>query len=117
MDYWILSRLFNVVEQVNMGFKTYDFPLATSSCYNFWLYELCDVYLEYLKPVFSSENKVHIANAQRTLFTCLDYGLRLLSPFMPFITEELFQRLPRKNVQVSSICVAPFPTVCEFYDT
>ena len=45
MDRWILSRLSEAVELCNKGFATYDFPTATTACYNFWLYELCDVYL------------------------------------------------------------------------
>lgn len=47
--------------------------------------------------------------ARKVLYTCLDLGLRLLSPFMPFITEELFQRLPRKDLSIPSICVAAYP--------
>jgi len=47
--------------------------------------------------------------AQKVLFITLDVGLRLLSPFMPFITEELYQRLPRKKLMYPSICVSPYP--------
>lgn len=50
------------------------------------------------------------ASAQQTLYTCLDYGLRLLHPFMPFVTEELWQRLPRRpNDSTPSIMVASYP--------
>ena len=52
MDRWILSRLVVAVEACRAGFETYNFPQATSALHNFWLYELCDVYLEYLKPIF-----------------------------------------------------------------
>jgi len=109
-DLWILSKLSNVVETVNKSFENYEFATATQSCYAFWLYDLCDNYLECLKPVFASDDNDRKAVSRRVLYTCLDYGLRLLSPFMPFITEELFQRLPRKNVEIPSICVAPFPS-------
>lgn len=48
--------------------------------------------------------------ARQTLYTCLDVGLRLLSPFMPFVTEELFQRLPRRTPKApASLCVTPYP--------
>lgn len=110
VDLWILSKLSNVIDIVNKSFENYEFATATQSCHNFWLYELCDNYLECLKPIFASDDKERKATARRVLFTCLDYGLRLLSPFMPFITEELFQRLPRKNTEIPSICVAPFPS-------
>ena len=50
-------------------------------------------------------------SAQQTLYTCLDHGLRLLHPFMPFVTEELWQRLPRRpNDATPSIMVSAFPT-------
>lgn len=55
------------------------------------------------------------ASAQQTLYTCLDYGLRLLHPFMPFVTEELWQRLPRRVNDCPSIMIASYPTqVCYF---
>lgn len=52
---------------------------------------------------------------RQTLYTCLDVGLRLLSPMMPFVTEELFQRLPRRQAQASppSISVTPYPDTSE----
>merc|ERR1719187_1502417 len=95
MDRWILSRLTVAVEAVTQGFQEYNFPAATTALYNFWLYELCDVYLEILKPVFQGTDSAAILTARNVLYVCLDSGLRLISPFMPFISEELFQRLPR----------------------
>lgn len=110
MDLWILNRLAITVDDCNKGFEGYDFPLVTGGCYNFWLYDLCDVYLEYLKPVFQSNDAASISTAQVTLYRCLETGLKCLSPFMPFITEELFQRLPRQDAdQIASICVASYP--------
>jgi len=118
MDRWILSRLAYAVEQVNIGFKEYNFPLATTALYNFWLYELCDVYLEYLKPVFQGTDSSAVLTARTVLYTCLDSGLRLISPFMPFISEELFQRLPRWSAkEPPSIMVTPFPTAPNFRNT
>jgi hypothetical protein len=52
MDRWILSRLAAAIESCRAAFEAYNFPQATSALHNFWLYELCDVYLEYLKPIF-----------------------------------------------------------------
>ncbi|KAH8372584.1 hypothetical protein KR009_000143 [Drosophila setifemur] len=109
IDAWILSRLAATIEACNQGFEDYDFAAATSACYAFWLYDLCDVYLECLKPIFQGGSVEKQTAARRTLYVCLDYGLRLLSPFMPFITEELYQRLPRVN-PAPSICVAPYPS-------
>lgn len=109
VDLWILSRLSNAIVVSNKSFETYEFAPATQVCYSFWLYDLCDNYLECLKTIFATSDEAAKAIARRVLYTCLDLGLRLLSPFMPFITEELFQRLPRFNTDIESICVAPFP--------
>lgn len=55
-------------------------------------------------------------SAQQTLYTCLDHGLRLLHPFMPFVTEELWQRLPRRaNDSTPSIMVSAFPVFVSYY--
>ncbi|CAH0715283.1 unnamed protein product, partial [Brenthis ino] len=110
MDRWMLSKLSLAVQKVNSGFQQYEFPSATTHCYNLWLYDLCDVYLEYLKPVFAQGSEEQKAAARRTLYTTLEYGLKLLSPFMPFVTEELYQRLPREDTSCPSICVAEYPT-------
>jgi len=109
MDKWILSRMAAAVEASNAGFKDYMFPTSTTALYNFWLYELCDVYLEYLKPVFQKGDSGAILTARHVLRTCLDVGLRLISPFMPFISEELYQRLPGAK-EAPSVCVASYPT-------
>ncbi|XP_016357213.1 valine--tRNA ligase-like isoform X1 [Sinocyclocheilus anshuiensis] len=118
-DRWILSRLSAAVALCDSGFQAYDFPAITTAIYNFWLYELCDVYLESVKPVLSrtdSEGQKQADICRQTLYTCLEVGLRLLSPLMPFVTEELFQRLPRRLAQdsTSSICVTPYPETSEF---
>ncbi|KAL0280029.1 UNVERIFIED_CONTAM: hypothetical protein PYX00_001450 [Menopon gallinae] len=114
MDRWMLSRVAAAVESCNAGFEAYDFQKVTTACYNLWLYELCDVYLECLKPVFKSGQPNEVSAAKAALYITLDVALRLLSPFMPFITEELFQRLPRKTSwEPPSICVTPYPEVEE----
>lgn len=108
-DLWILSRLTHTIDACNKAFENYEFANATNACYSFWLYDLCDHYLECLKPVFNSDDEAKKTMARKVLYTCLDLGMRLLSPFMPFITEELFQRLPRADLGIVSICVSSFP--------
>lgn len=65
---------------------------------------------ESLKPCFQSGNEMSIETSKEMLYTCLETGLRLLCPFMPFVTEELYQRLPRrKSDTAKSITVAEYP--------
>ena len=115
MDRWILSRLAVAVEQTNTGMGEYNFPQATTALYTFWLYDLCDVYLEYLKPIFSSSEAGAVMTARTVLYTCLDTALRLISPFMPYVSEELFQRLPRwSDSEPPSIMVTSYPTATTY---
>ena len=70
-----------------------------------------------MKPVFAGSDVDAIYAAQTTLYRAFDAGLKLLSPFMPFITEELYQRLPKSNIdKVPSICVTDYPeaAVCNW---
>ena len=122
-DRWILSRLCAAVSLCGAGFQAYDFPGITTAIYNFWLYELCDVYLESVKPVFSKAEEDSACQRQalvcrQTLYTCLEVGLRLLAPIMPFVSEELFQRLPRRRPQDNppSISVTSYPDTVEVRD-
>ncbi|KZT01902.1 uncharacterized protein LAESUDRAFT_763338 [Laetiporus sulphureus 93-53] len=115
VEHWIMHKLNIAACEINRQLQERNFMAATTAAYNFWLYELCDVYIEAMKPMTdgsaSAETK---RSAQQTLYTCLDHGLRLLHPFMPFVTEELWQRLPRRpNDSTPSIMVAKFPTFDE----
>uniref|UniRef100_A0A0N4Z0P1 Valine--tRNA ligase, mitochondrial n=1 Tax=Parastrongyloides trichosuri TaxID=131310 RepID=A0A0N4Z0P1_PARTI len=107
---WILSRLSKSVEGVNSGFETYNFQKATTAIYNFWLYDLCDIYLESIKPIMFGDNEEAKNRIRNILFWCVNTGLKLSAPFMPFITEELWQRLPKSESEKSpSIHVSKFP--------
>eukprot|EP00297_Palpitomonas_bilix_P001677 CAMPEP_0113873040 /NCGR_PEP_ID=MMETSP0780_2-20120614/3548_1 /TAXON_ID=652834 /ORGANISM="Palpitomonas bilix" /LENGTH=1005 /DNA_ID=CAMNT_0000858639 /DNA_START=106 /DNA_END=3123 /DNA_ORIENTATION=- /assembly_acc=CAM_ASM_000599 len=118
---WILSKLNATIKEASQAFDEFDFNKATSSPYAFWLYNLCDVYLEICKPILApigadvsaevrAEAEKRQVIAQNVLYTCLDQALRLFHPFMPFVTEELFQRLPRREGDdVTSIMLAEFP--------
>jgi len=107
----VLHKLNVAASDVNKALAERNFMAATHAVYNFWLYELCDVYIEAMKPMtdegVSADTKL---SAQNTLYTCLDGGLKLLHPFMPFVTEELWQRLPRRpNDTTPSIMLADYP--------
>ncbi|TKR80167.1 hypothetical protein L596_014287 [Steinernema carpocapsae] len=115
LDQWILSRLAEAVTTCNSGFEGYKFQEITTAIYHFWLYDFCDVYLEGVKPVFNSEAGDETA-ARHVLYHCAETALRLMCPFMPFITEELWQRLPRRPAAQNpkSICIAEYPEIEQY---
>ena len=99
---------------VNTCLTEYKFGEAVQAIYHFFLDDLCDVYVELVKPVMYDDDKKGKGRdaAKQCLWACLDAGLRLLHPLCPFVTEELWQRLPR-TFAVSSIMVAPYPSPSE----
>ncbi|XP_033622253.1 valine--tRNA ligase, mitochondrial isoform X1 [Fukomys damarensis] len=110
VDAWILSCLALAAQECERGFLTQELSLVTHTLHHFWLHNLCDVYLEAVKPVLA---RVPCPpGPPQVLFYCADIGLRLLSPVMPFLTEELWQRLPRRPgvPPAPSVCVAPYPS-------
>ncbi|XP_027210399.2 valine--tRNA ligase isoform X1 [Penaeus vannamei] len=115
VDKWMLHQLSVAVKECNAAFKEFNFPRATTALYNLWWYQLCDVYLECLKPVMYSDNEDAKNLSRNVLYTALHVGLTLISPFMPFLSEELFQRLPPRTAnQPPSICVTPYPESEEY---
>ncbi|KAJ1723078.1 valine--tRNA ligase [Coemansia erecta] len=111
---WILQRLNTAARDLNAALADMSFMPATTAIHGFWLYDLCDVYIEYIKPISEPEAR---GSALQTLYTCLDQGLRMLHPFMPYITEELWQRLPRRASETApSISLAVFPEPRDDYE-
>lgn len=88
---WILSRLAAVAEDANKALGEYRFNEAASSIYQFIWHELCDWYLEMAK--YEIRNPEYEACVRRCLLHALDTSLRLLHPFMPFVTEEIWQSI------------------------
>ncbi|XP_030826182.1 LOW QUALITY PROTEIN: valine--tRNA ligase [Camarhynchus parvulus] len=141
---WVRSRLSRAVRGCGAALGGFDFPAATTAVHGFWVYEFCDVYLECVKPVLAratpaqpggegqeeegegqqegegrdgdeeEEEQGDLAAVRATLLLCLDGGLRLLAPFMPFLAEELWQRLPRAPPAPPSVSLAPFPEPEQF---
>uniref|UniRef100_A0A7S1CA53 valine--tRNA ligase n=1 Tax=Bicosoecida sp. CB-2014 TaxID=1486930 RepID=A0A7S1CA53_9STRA len=116
-DSWILSRLAFAVDEVTRALGAYEFGAASTAIYNFWLHELCDVYLELIKPTMYGDDAEAKLDARNVLYVCLDHGLKLLHPMMPFVTEELWHRLPGRGLPMTagkpdpvSIMVAEYPS-------
>ncbi|GMY07076.1 valine--tRNA ligase, mitochondrial 1 isoform X2 [Fagus crenata] len=115
---WILSVLNKAISKTNTALEAYEFSDAASTVYSWWQYQLCDVFIEAIKPFFAGNDpKFESARsfAQDTLWLCLDNGLRLLHPFMPYVTEELWQRLPssRDRTGAESIMTFKYPSIVE----
>jgi len=90
-DRWILSRLNRTAGSVTSCLEGYSFHEAASAVYDFFWHEYCDWYLELMKPrLAGSERRLALSVAVH----CLDWSIRMLHPIMPFITEEIWQRLP-----------------------
>ncbi|MBI4587227.1 MAG: valine--tRNA ligase [Candidatus Rokubacteria bacterium] len=116
IDRWILSRLAGTIGKVRKALTAYRFSDAAGALYQFLWHEFCDWYLECAKlSLYRSENPAARARTQKTLAEVLEATLRLLHPFMPFITEEIWQRLPALRGggrhAGSSIMLSPFPKV------
>ncbi|EDR29050.1 valyl-tRNA synthetase, putative [Entamoeba dispar SAW760] len=98
-----------MITLVHQWFKNYEFGNATQAIYSFWLYDFCDVYLEASKVIFKGPDNERRRASEDVLYNVIEIGLRVLHPFMPFITEELWQRLPRRNNNEISIMVSSYP--------
>ncbi|RSH77894.1 uncharacterized protein EHS24_002965 [Apiotrichum porosum] len=108
---WLLHRLNIASASVNKALEERNFAEATAAAYRFFLNELCDVFIEATKPIFEAEGDSPAKDSARdTLYTAVDAGLRLFHPFMPYVTEDLWQRMPRRaGDETPSIMVAAFP--------
>jgi valyl-tRNA synthetase len=105
---WILSRLSRVAAEVGERLEGFRFDEACNRLYHFFWGDLCDWYIEVAKPALSGE--APRPRVGEVLLTVLDRSLRLLHPVMPFLSEEVWQRLPgHEAIHPVSICVAPYP--------
>ncbi|HKQ67731.1 MAG TPA: valine--tRNA ligase [Polyangiaceae bacterium] len=107
---WIMSRLAFALEQTEQGLSEFRLDDASFALYRFFWNELCDWYLEIVKPVFLDEGTPLAPESAATLVHALETSFRALHPFMPFLTEELWHRIPRAAAGPASIALAPFPT-------
>jgi valyl-tRNA synthetase len=110
-DRWIVSRFNQVAKQVNEALQAYRFHEAANAIYSFFWGEFCDWYLELIKPRLQYEggDKATAATATRNLVSLFEASLRLLSPFMPFITEEVWHAVYDGRPPGKSIALARYP--------
>ena len=97
-DRWILARLSRAAQEVNGSMDQYNLHEASRTIYRFFWHEFCDWYLEMIK--------LHPERSKPVLLYVFESALRMLHPFMPFLTEELWQTIPHEG---ESIVIAPYP--------
>lgn len=103
---WILSRLNHTIKVVTVELEAYRFDRASNALYQFIWHEYCDWYLELIKPALQDPTHPFGPETRSTLIETLETTMRLLHPFMPFITEEIWQTIPHKG---ESIVIQSFP--------
>ncbi len=109
-DRWILARTRQVVLSVQESLEAYKLNEAAATLYNFFWHEFCDWQLEMIKPILFQENKTAArTECQRTIVQVLDISLRLLHPFAPFVTEEIWQKLPLAERDSPFLATAAWP--------
>ena len=112
-DHWVLARTGEAVRRVRHALDNYRFGEAAAEVYSFTWDELCDWYIEFSKGTLYGEDAPEAAKqgARHTLWTVFHALSRLFHPIMPFLSEEIWQRLPNTD---GSICVAPYPKAADF---
>ena len=109
-DRWIISRLQRTEQEVNEAIREYRFDHAAQAIYEFTWNEYCDWYLELSKPVLNGQATAAKRGSRRTLVRVLEALLRLTHPIMPFISEEIWQRVaPLAGRADGTICTQPYP--------
>ncbi len=108
VDRWIFSRLAAVSAQVNEALENFRFHEASHLVYHFFWGEFCDWYIEWVKPQLNSSDRETALAAWRNIIAVFDASLRLLHPFMPFLTEELWHQLPQRT-GAKTIALERFP--------
>jgi len=106
---WILSRLARTISDCVDGFSSFKFSKTTTAIFDFWMKQFCPVFLEFAKTLNLADN----SSALSVIYVCFDQALKLLHPIMPFVTEELYQRISQhcmgKQESFKSIMIAKYP--------
>lgn len=111
VDKWILSRMNTVIDHVTMNMDRYEFAMVGNELYSFVWDDFCSWYIELSKANLYSENVNVVSSTKAVLYTVLINICKLLHPFMPFVTEEIYQSLPHDK---KSINVETWPDKIEF---
>ncbi|KAF5008637.1 hypothetical protein FDECE_5100 [Fusarium decemcellulare] len=114
---WILHKMNTAAKDINLALEDREFSKSTLIIYRYWYNELCDVYIENSKAIIRDGTEEERNSAIQTLYTSLEAALTMIHPFMPFLTEEMWQRMPRRpEDETKSIMVAKYPTYTKELD-
>ena len=113
VDQWILSRLNHVTKTVTARLEEYRFDQAAGQIYQHTWHEYCDWYLELIKPVLQNGDSPAARSTRATMLQSFEHLQRLLHPFMPFLTEEVWQTMPHQG---ESLVHQPFPVATNEWD-
>ncbi len=112
-DRWIITKLSHVIREVTDAIEEYRFNEAAGACYQFVWHEFCDWYVEMSKWYLYGDDYEKKRRIINTLLNVLSAILRLLHPFMPFVTEEIWQKLPKER---KSIMISKFPEPEDYFE-
>ncbi len=112
-DKWILNRLNDVIKEVDTNMDKYEFVNVGTALYNFIWDDFCSWYIELSKVHLNSEDQTEKQASVHTLVYVLNAIVRMLHPFMPFVTEEIYQAIPHLK---ESICICEYPKVNEAFN-
>lgn len=108
IDRWIIEKLNKTIVSVNRNMEKYEFAQVGNELYNFIWNDFCNWYIEFSKSTLNSDDLKVVKATKSTLLAVLIDILKLLHPFMPFVTERIYLALPHES---ESICIASWPTV------
>jgi len=115
IDKWILNNLHNCLNKYKKDFDNYDPINARRILEQFFWHDFCDYYLEMAKPRLYGSNKKAKAEAESTLYECLLTILQMWAPFIPHVTEEIYQKLFKKFEKIKSVHITEFSNNTKLY--
>ncbi len=105
-DKWIIARLQSSIRDVTLAMNKFELGIACQIMYDFMWSDFCDWYIELVKPVLYSDDKAKKEGAVSVLLFVLENALKLLHPFIPFVTDEIYKNLPNTS---GTVMTAEFP--------
>ena len=114
IDSWIISKFNATLEDVNKNMEKYEFAMVGNQLYSFVWNDFCSWYIELAKSTINSADATVSKASKSTLLVILTNILKMLHPFMPFVTERIYAEMPRES---ESLCISKWPTTIDVDDT